>query len=158
MKLYISRHGEAQPHAQTDALRPLTESGKQVLRSHWQSLGESGVAPSSLWVSPYLRAQQTATCIEEVCGSLPRNDADWLVPSSSPSNVFSQLQALPLEENSVLVSHMPLVAHLVAEWAGLPRRIGFVEGMLVCLEVDAMMAGGASLRWLHCPGEQRAYL
>lgn len=66
MKLWILRHGEAQPHAPRDADRELTPLGcEQVLRSAEQLRSKP---LNSIWVSPYVRAQQTAALVREALG------------------------------------------------------------------------------------------
>ena len=156
MRLFISRHGEAVGSAATDALRPLTERGQRDLVTHWQGLKESGVNLSGMVVSPYLRAQQTADCIAEVYSGLPRTDCDELVPEASPLLLLNSLLANPVAENTVLVSHMPLVAQLVGMWTGSTDRIGFAVGTVACLDVDVAAVAGARLLWLCSPGESLA--
>ncbi len=153
MKLYLSRHGQAVSQAATDALRPLTEAGRAALLSHWQSLQGRGVQINGLIVSPYLRAQQTADCIDQVYGGLPRQTCEQLVPDANPQALFDWLLANPPGDNAVLVSHMPLVAQLTASWTGSVERIGFNVGTVACLDVEVAAAAGARLLWLRSPGE-----
>ncbi|MCK0152280.1 phosphohistidine phosphatase SixA [Alcanivorax sp. S6407] len=156
MKLFISRHGEAVGTAATDALRPLTERGREALLAHWQQLKDSGVSISNLVVSPYLRAQQTADCIAQVYGGLKRQDCDELIPEASPLLLLNWLLANPVQDNTVLVSHMPLVAQLTGVWTGSTDRIGYTVGTVACLDVDVAAAAGARLLWMCSPGESVA--
>lgn len=156
MKLLISRHGEAVGVAPTDALRPLTERGREALLAHWQELKQNGVRVSSLVVSPFVRAQQTADYIDQVFGGVKRVDCDQLVPEASPQALLEWLLANPVSENTVLVSHMPLVAQLTALWTGSTNRIGFAVGTVACLDVDVAAASGARLLWMCSPGESIA--
>lgn len=153
MRLYLSRHGQAVSQAATDAQRPLTESGRAALLAHWQLMRSNGIAVAALIASPYVRAQQTADCIEQVYGSLPRRTCDQLVPDAHPGELFEWLLANPPVDNTVLVSHMPLVAQLTASWTGSMDRIGFNVGTVASLDVDVAAAGGARLLWLRSPGE-----
>lgn len=156
MKLFISRHGEAVGVAATDALRALTERGRESLLSHWQQLKDSGVVLTGLVVSPYVRAQQTADCIAQVYGGLKRVDCDELIPEASPQRFLEWLMANPVGENTVMVSHMPLVAQLTGLWTGTLDRIGYSVGTVACLDVDVAAADGARLLWLCSPGESLA--
>ncbi len=156
MKLFISRHGEAVGTASSDALRPLTERGRGDLLAHWEQLKRNGVSVSGLLVSPFLRAQQTADCIDQVFGGLKRVDCDQLVPEASPLGLLDWLMANPLSDNTVLVSHMPLVAQLTGLWTGSTSRIAFAVGTVACLDVDVAAASGARLLWLCSPGESMA--
>ncbi len=111
------------------------------------------MAVSGLLVSPYLRAQQTADCIDQVYGGLMRINCDELVPEASPALLLDWLLANPVSENTVLVSHMPLVAQLTAVWTGSTARIGYTVGTVACLDVDVAAASGARLLWMCSPGE-----
>lgn len=153
MRLYLSRHGQAVSQAPTDAERPLTETGRAALLAHWQLMRSNGITVSALIASPYVRAQQTADCIEQVYGDLPRVTCEQLVPDAHPGQLFDWLLANPPAEHTVLVSHMPLVAQLTASWTGSAERIGFNVGTVASLDVDVAAAGGARLLWLRSPGE-----
>ncbi|MAX54238.1 MAG: phosphohistidine phosphatase SixA [Alcanivoracaceae bacterium] len=156
MKLFISRHGQAVAMAPSDDLRPLTDSGRVALLAHWQQMRESGIVVSALVASPYVRAQQTADCIDQVYGGLARQECEYLVPEASPQALFDWLLANPPRENTVLVSHMPFVAQLTALWTGHTSRIGFSVGTVACLDMDVAAADGARLMWLRSPGESMA--
>lgn len=95
MKLYLSRHGQAVSRAPTDAQRPLTETGRAALLAHWQGMRDSGIAVSALVASPFVRAQQTADCIDQVYGGLPRQTCEQLVPDANPQALFDWLLANP---------------------------------------------------------------
>ena len=153
MKLYLSRHGQAVSRAPTDAQRPLTETGRAALLAHWQGMRDSGIAVSALIASPFVRAQQTADCIDQVYGGLPRQTCEQLVPDANPQALFDWLLANPPADNAVLVSHMPLVAQLTASWTSSVERIGFNVGTVACLDVEVAAAAGARLLWLRSPGE-----
>jgi phosphohistidine phosphatase len=92
---------------------------------------DSGIAVSALIASPFVRAQQTADCIDQVYGGLPRQTCEQLVPDANPQALFDWLLANPPADNAVLVSHMPLVAQLTASWTGSVERIGFNVGTVV---------------------------
>lgn len=111
MKLWVLRHGEAEPHANSDAERRLTAHGReQVLRSAAVLLGQ---APQVILASPYVRAQQTAALVHEALGfSTPVHTVPWLTPDSEPQQVIAELGALGLEQ-VLLVSHQPLVGALI---------------------------------------------
>lgn len=58
MKLWLLRHGEAEPHASRDSERRLTAHGrKEVLQS---AARLAGLPLDGILASPYVRAQQTA--------------------------------------------------------------------------------------------------
>lgn len=112
MKLWVLRHGEAEPQASSDAARRLTPHGReQVLRSAAHLLGQ---VPQLILASPYVRAQQTAALVHEALGcDKPVQTVPWLTPESDPQQVISQLDTLGVEQ-VLLVSHQPLVGALVS--------------------------------------------
>lgn len=121
MKLYIMRHGDAVPAQalQADKIRPLSTLGEQEVLANAQWLqsqaGEAGVD----WtlVSPYIRAQQTATILHSVVTSQQQSSCDDITPESDAETFVSwlgaQLQKHPCQQ-VVVVSHMPFVSYAVA--------------------------------------------
>ena len=110
MKLWVLRHGEAEPYARRDAERELTARGReQVRRSAAQLVGEP---LDRIWVSPYVRAQQTAALVCEVLGFRGElKTVLWLTPDSEPKYAASQL---PDDGHLLLVSHQPFVGDLIS--------------------------------------------
>ena len=110
MKLWILRHGEAEPHALRDADRNLTEHGRQqVVRSAAHLIGQP---LDCILVSPYVRAQQTADLVRDALGfSSALKTVLWLTPESDPRFAVNQL---PDSGNVLLVSHQPFVGELIS--------------------------------------------
>jgi phosphohistidine phosphatase len=111
VKLWVLRHGEAEPRANSDAQRRLTAHGReQVLRSTATLLGQE---LQVILASPYVRAQQTAALVHEALGFIkPVQTVPWLTPDSDPQGVIGELEKLDLQQ-VLLVSHQPLVSYLV---------------------------------------------
>ncbi|MBD1552007.1 phosphohistidine phosphatase SixA [Pseudomonas typographi] len=111
MRLWIMRHGEAQAHAPSDALRPLSARGKaQALESAAQL---RGVPLAGILASPYTRAQQTALLVQQALGgALPLHTVPWLTPDTDPGATLCGLEGQALGE-WLLVSHQPLVGCLL---------------------------------------------
>lgn len=66
MKLWLLRHGEAEPQARRDAERRLTAHGiKEALKSAAQLAGQP---LDGILASPYVRAQETAELVREALG------------------------------------------------------------------------------------------
>lgn len=110
MRLWLLRHGEAQPQARTDAERPLTDNGRaQVVRAA-EYLREA--PPLTLLVSPYVRAQQTAQLVRDAIDFRGAwHTVPWLTPESELREVMLQLDRF--DQGSVLlVTHQPLVGAL----------------------------------------------
>lgn len=124
--LFIMRHGDAEPAQalKADAVRPLSTMGEhEVLASatwlneYIQQRGGHGL--DWLTVSPYIRAQQTATIVESEVAVNTRAICEDAVPESSPEAFvdwfFAMLQTHHMNATHVmLVSHMPFISYLVA--------------------------------------------
>jgi phosphohistidine phosphatase len=92
VKLWVLRHGEAEPRANTDAERRLTAHGReQVLRSAAHLLGQPLQA---IIASPYVRAQQTAALVHDTLGfAEPVRTVPWLTPEAMCSRSSAKSSA-----------------------------------------------------------------
>ncbi|MDZ5601904.1 phosphohistidine phosphatase SixA [Pseudomonas sp. RP23018S] len=149
MKLWILRHGEAEPRADSDADRRLTAHGRdQVLHS---AAHLRGLPLQAILASPYVRAQQTAALVH---GALSPAEAvitvDWLTPDGEVDQVIAELERLGLEE-VLLVSHQPLVGNLVAVLQHGHRQHPTAMGTasLAQLEGDWPLPGLMTLKAIH---------
>ena len=152
MKLWILRHGEAHNAAATDPQRELTPGGReQVLRSAAHLLGEPLQA---IFVSPYIRAQQTAQLVLEALGNGPTlATVPWLTPGSDPDQVLTQLSRFD-HEQVLVVSHQPLVGSLLGlleKGDRAHQAHPMHTASLAELEGEAPLANLMSLRSLYHP-------
>jgi phosphohistidine phosphatase len=151
VKVWILRHGEAQPQAARDAERRLTAHGQaQAVRAATHLAGQPLQA---IIASPYVRAQQTAALVHQALAtSVSVRTGAWLTPDGDPREVLDQLDALALE-HVLLVSHQPLVGELVSllEQGHVQQPVGFSTASLAELEGAWALAGGMTLRALHQP-------
>lgn len=149
MKLWVLRHGEAEPRANSDAERRLTVHGReQVLHSAARLLGEPLQA---IIASPYVRAQQTAALVQGALGFVePVRTVSWLTPDNDPRQVIAELDRLGLE-HVLLVSHQPLVGALVGllEQGHCQAPSAMSTATLAELEGDWPLAGLMTLLGLH---------
>ena len=127
MQLYIMRHGEAQNFVEQgsrdDSQRALTVQGEIEAKMMVNWLQKMQVSPKQVFVSPYVRAQQT--CGLATTGMQTTiTTVDFITPSGDAKQVHDfidgwcseQLPASAEHEQSLLIiSHMPLVSYLVAE-------------------------------------------
>lgn len=96
--ILVMRHGDASFEAETDSQRQLSDLGRDEIRQIVASSAEELMNVSSILVSPYLRAQQTAKL---VCDELKKiydkdisllcRNSDVLVPNTNADLVISQL-------------------------------------------------------------------
>lgn len=110
MRLWLLRHGEAEPHAASDATRELTAYGrKEVQQAAAQLIGRPLTA---IIASPYVRAQQTAELVRSALGFAGKiNTVPWLTPDSDPRDALKFLDEREGAE-VLLVSHQPLIGAL----------------------------------------------
>ncbi|MGP6428165.1 phosphohistidine phosphatase SixA [Pseudomonas pharyngis] len=150
MKLWVLRHGEAEPYgSRPDSERELTAHGrKEVLSSAARLMGQPLTA---IYASPYLRAQQTAQLVREALGFEPEiRTVEWLTPEVDPDRVAEQLVSV---SNVLLVSHNPLVGNLLSylqHGAGYPPEKVSTAG-LAELEYSELLIGSMTLNSLKHP-------
>ena len=150
MKLWVLRHGEAEPYgSRPDSERALTPHGcEEVLRSAAHLIGQPITA---IYASPYLRAQQTAQLVREALGFEPEiRTVEWLTPGTDPDKVAEQLVSV---SNVLLVSHNPLVGNLLSylqHGAGHPPEKVSTAG-LAELKGDELLIGSMKLKGIKHP-------
>lgn len=151
MRLWLLRHGQAEPRARTDAERRLTDTGRAEARQAARLL--EGRPLAAMLVSPYVRAQQTA---DEVCRALGyrglREQANWATPESDVRDAMLQLDRRS-EIELIIVTHQPFVGTLGGWLVDGHRQnpLSMVTGSLAELEGDAYAAGLMRLLAIHDP-------
>lgn len=136
MKIFILRHGQAEAYQTSDAVRRLTEKGiadtQQIISSNAQALS----SVQRVYVSPLVRAQQTATIAARLLKVKSLITTSCLEPEANLQNVFSFLEESS-ETEILLVSHLPLVGVLANRLCGFAQtRIQFNTSSLVGIEYD----------------------
>lgn len=150
MKLWVLRHGEAEPHGtRPDSERTLTAHGREeVLRAAAQLIGQPLTA---IYASPYQRAQETAEIVRTALGFAPEiRIVDWLTPDTDPDKVAEQLVSV---SDVLLVSHNPLVGNLLSylqHGAGHPPEKVSTAG-LAELENNELLIGSMKLNGIKHP-------
>ncbi len=150
MKLFILRHGQAEPQKTTDEARELTEKGREDTRrvvsariAYMQSITE-------IWASPLVRAQQTAHIAASYFPALKIQTSELIIPESSPAIAMDWLQSINQQNLSILlVSHQPFVGELVNNLCGKPT--GFYPmgtSSLAVIEAPVIATAMGELLWL----------
>lgn len=150
MKLLILRHGKAQATAERDADRQLTEQGQVQVRAQASAHRHLFADVQRVFVSPYLRAQQTFQVLDQALAgqSLPAPETvDWLTPEADVAAVCEQLQAVA-DQSVLLVSHQPLVSELVAYLSG-DGLLSMGTASLAHLELEVPARNLGQLRAIH---------
>lgn len=145
------RHGEAANISGDDSMRPLTEQGVLEAKLMGQWLLQKKIKLLDVFVSPYLRAQQTC---ENVCSFLKKANllvnqpqtVDLITPSGNAQQVHDFLDGLLSQCNDVdnsdknsavlFVSHMPFVSYLVAELTDKNQMPIFSTGAIAVINYD----------------------
>ncbi|HBZ95713.1 MAG TPA: phosphohistidine phosphatase SixA [Pseudomonas sp.] len=110
MRLWLLRHGEAEPQAASDAARELTAYGRKEVQQAATQL--AGRPLTAIIASPYVRAQQTAELVRSSLGFAGKiNTVPWLTPDSDPRDALKFLDEREGGE-VLLVSHQPLIGAL----------------------------------------------
>ncbi|KGJ87418.1 phosphohistidine phosphatase SixA [Colwellia psychrerythraea] len=131
MQLFIMRHGEAKNFVEQgchdDSQRALTTQGELEAKMMSSWLQKMQVTPSHVFVSPYVRAQQTCaittslmnTVITTVDFITPEGDAkqvhDFIDGWCSEQQTAVEQEKIEAEKSLLIISHMPLVSYLVAQ-------------------------------------------
>lgn len=149
MEVVLIRHGEASWDAKTDMERELSERGQQQVSAAADWLRAAGWQADQVWASPYRRAQQTASLLDQ--------GAARVIASLGPDSSLPELEAMLAtftEQRLVLVAHNPLLSNAVGRWHdGRPQSYwGLQPASMALLEAELMAPGCAQLQWLrHYP-------
>ena len=153
MKLYIVRHGAAEPSAAGgDSNRKLTGEGKDICRKMAAAL-KGKIKVDSVFSSPLIRARQTTEIFTAMLDlSLKIGISEELTPGSSVSDTIQELTSLG-NENIMIVGHNPhlsdLTAALVSDGS---LRVDMKKAAVLCIGFSgSVRAGSGDLRWLAVP-------
>lgn len=167
MEIYIIRHGDAidrdDPQVTSDAMRWLTDKGRDEVAIGARLLAMLGVVPDLVLTSPMVRARQTAEIIADLIGLASRPEvSEHLVYGGSLAGVLEDVLQRGSPKRVVLAGHMPSVGSLVGYLAwGMPELdVPFRTGEVcrVDLPDDAPAPGYGDLRWLIPPKIARKLL
>ena len=154
LQLMLWRHGQAEPQASSDAARPLTQIGTRQVAEVVERRRESLAAVTEVWISPYVRAVQTAAigaqCIAE--SAVWRRDMAHLIPEADPAQLLDRLAATTTQ-SLLLVGHQPLLGTVLNALCGAEAgRYSLSTGALACLQFPVGIARQCGdLQWLDTP-------
>ena len=90
MRIWILRHGQAEPMAASDSQRALTEHGRAEVRAMLPLFDDTPL--DVILVSPYRRAQQTAELVSRgLAHARGVATAAWLTPDDDPRQALDFL-------------------------------------------------------------------
>jgi phosphohistidine phosphatase len=152
MKLYLVRHGLAEPQSRTgrDFDRTLTADGRQRVHLVAIELGKRAEAPKRIIASPLRRAVETAEVIAGALGlDLNGETSDDLSPGGDAAALVTRLLT-DRARKVMLVGHEPDMSSLAARlWPPFSR--GFEQAMVLglrvrCAQSDPARADGFQVR------------
>ncbi|GAB2189506.1 phosphohistidine phosphatase SixA [Sessilibacter sp. MAH2] len=151
MKLFLLRHGEAEPYCPADSTRQLTARGVAETNDVLEKRSHELNSVTSFWASPYVRAQQTATLAQKFIPHLMFDTTELLVPEANPERLSKAIE-LSGVESLLMVTHQPLIGTFVDWLAGLEAgKLRLGTSSLVCIETEYLMAGAGELLWVNQP-------
>ena len=150
MKLYVLRHGAAEPLALSDAARRLTPRGEAEVRAVALACEQRLAGLQRIVTSPYQRARQTAA---ELMRTLNFAGELLVEAALTPAGDAGQVAALidTLGGETLLVSHQPLVGELLCYLTDREGLASMDTANLAALDITACARGGARLLWLQRP-------
>jgi len=153
MRLFVMRHGQAESIAPTDEQRSLTELGKAevgaVARQHL-----SHIQFDQVYVSPYLRAQQSWQAIQNAGVEFQQQETvDWITPDTSPQKAADQLLERTANAQTVLlVCHQPFVGRFTTLLCdGHDHGMPIATGGLVTMDTEVIARQCATLNTIVSP-------
>ncbi|WP_144011232.1 phosphohistidine phosphatase SixA [Marinomonas posidonica] len=153
-RLYVLRHGNATPYSHgADELRELTELGVAEVKSAAQAFMARSEIFDRVFVSPFIRAQQTAKIfLAQLDMNLSFETATTITPSGQPADVADWLQQQD-GESILLVTHQPFAQQLVEYLSDepLPFQFAMTTATMAALEGDFFAPACCQLRWHTSP-------
>ncbi len=139
MRVFLVRHGDADadvPEALDDSARVLTTRGRAVLPTHFSSLKQHFGLPDIIYMSPLVRAVQTAmVLVEAIRFEGPLRTHRALFPDG-PVGAITSLIEQEGAQALVLVGHQPSMSSCAAHLLGIasfPRPVN--PGTVIGIEL-----------------------
>jgi phosphohistidine phosphatase SixA len=152
MQILLLRHGDALDHPD-DYIRPLTTLGKEQAAMAGQVLHLLGLVPGKIFVSPLLRAQETAGIVADLLGVTDLTTTEFLTPMSDHRQLFDLIARLN-SERVLLVGHEPHLSTMISliTTGSRASRVEMRKGSLaLCETADPAGPGTGILRFLIPP-------
>jgi phosphohistidine phosphatase len=150
MRLYLVRHGEAQP-SEVDPQKRLSPRGQSDVRKLAALLRPRGIAVEAIWQSGKTRAAETAAMLAEAV-TARQGVVQWagLEPNDPVTPVLNDV--LRAGGDIMIVGHLPFVARLTSKLVTGEEsalRLAFGTATAACIERDP--EAGWRLLWMIAP-------
>lgn len=140
MRIFVMRHGQAQAMASSDKSRELTQYGQCEADKMASWLFHQKLSFDAIYVSPYIRAQQTAKIVKEhLATSAALTTLDFITPEDSALQMHDFIDGTFIDSSQarvLIVSHMPLVSYLIAEFTQGEQAPLFQTAAIAEIEYD----------------------
>jgi phosphohistidine phosphatase len=152
MKLYLLRHGHSPSLSEAgvaaDALRPLSEAGRDAVKRMARELARRGGAPSLILHSPLLRAVESAGLARLIIE--PAQGTEMFPPLKNELSAAELLESLIRRcqgtQEVLAVGHQPQLGELAAHLTGTLRELR--PGSLIAIDLSE-----ARFLWSCSPDE-----
>jgi phosphohistidine phosphatase len=149
-RLYVLRHGHAEPYNyDQDEQRQLTDHGVAEVVSTAQSFIKKAEHVDVVFVSPYIRAQQTTQAfLATLDESIEVKDCPLITPYGQEIEVAAWLGELPYE-SILLVTHQPFAYQLIEFLSDrpLPANFSMKTATMVALDGELLAGACCQFRW-----------
>jgi phosphohistidine phosphatase len=155
VKLYILRHGTAEPRAKgvAEATRELTPEGKRELKRVLKRASAAGIAPKIIFTSPWTRALDSARLARKTLKSGELVQSKNLLPDTPPEKVWNEIRARNGTDEVMIAGHEPQLTRLAAFLLEAPVAMDLKKGGLVRIDVQAREGPPRGiLKWMLTPG------
>ena len=146
MRIFVMRHGQAQAMARSDQSRELTSYGKCEAENMASWLVNQKKHFDHIFVSPYIRAQQTAKIVKNILVTKTSlTTLDFITPEDSAEKMHDFIDVNFIDNphaKVLIVSHMPLVSYLVSEFTGGMQAPLFQTASIAEIEYDISSTKG----------------
>jgi phosphohistidine phosphatase len=164
MNLLLIRHAIAEDRDPRrwpeDEDRPLTQRGIRRFRPAAIGLGTLAAEVDQLITSPFVRAHQTATILEDQLGWPAPDVRPHLAGGAPIAGAIALLGACEPRSRVAVVGHEPMMSQLAAAYAGSTSAsfsFDWRRGGVACIEFEqAAQINRGSLRWFLPPRVLRA--
>jgi phosphohistidine phosphatase len=153
-RLYVLRHGNAEPYGyDQDERRELTELGVAEVKAAARAFRTKGEVIDKVFVSPYVRAQQTAKIfLADLDVSIGMEACPLITPDGSAVDVAIWLNEQPYE-SILLVTHQPFAHQFVDYLVDEPLPVSFAMTTATLASVKGELFAGAccQFKWYVSP-------
>lgn len=150
MLLYFLRHAEAEPEADSDYERRLTDKGLAQADKAGKFMLRLGLIPEAIVSSPVVRAIQTAKIVAQRLGDASVTEASWLACGMTPEVFFEKNREFVSNESILFVGHEPDFGETIASLIGLPDSYGLKirKSSLTAIDLTALEPGAGQLQFM----------